>query len=841
MSAQSDVPDEGILGDSTYDFIDTDEESRDDNATESVASTDYIASTDYRGTDDVASWVGTERSEDISDDEDGPDDEAASIPTYAGLDQPTDTPTLGRSSAVLLEDFDKPLAQSIEFEEPFVLGAENVSVKHTVEDFNEDETADIARATNMQNPPKRMVLTIQQTMAQEGLLTKEPFRILYVGSESAKDDILHKIGSSVMALVDRGPRSLRQSAPSQLYSVVQISAFGSEQGPDVHLMPSSRYQIKPESCVAAETQPYEDAPGRPEMIKLSVQDINDDISYYHSVLDGDDFIIEPNWELPHVAVFYCADGDDIEAKLTRTITRKFLNRHNVPSIVVSHKKLHDRSHCMALDQHSIHMCLESRDTNGRGNIIHQRLPIDLESFLNIDARQMNRNLAFITGLHESVEASTVSTVVGKAESPLADSQTTEKAFEDNALRSLSSHGLVRTLSKAFLPVSLLLMAVFVGILTGVPTYRPGSKPAISINSIPMPIYPISVESSALSNGVPQITDISTSVEVKTATRTITITEAKASGPNSLSVLPSMDLGKLTSSISSIQRPTKKITICGAEILGDREVLIRIPSDTKLSWLTKEAMSVNLSRANLTVDFERIYISDDGLVLSLAKNEAYGVLNISIITTKKPIVNETFQVDFGTNMYQNMQITWNRFSRMIPTETSISNVIGGPTQGLLQIRLALEKTVEATLNRTRSTKETLTSVKDTALRSGERLTAFVKEATDEATQRSFMIAKEVSNQLSHLEATLSENAPSIQGLREPFEGGLLSAQVQSKLIWLKLQGKHVEYTQYKQRAQLALRSRNEEARRLRRTTCAQNKARKASEDLAKKAIKRLGRN
>ena len=61
MSSRSDAPsDEGNLGESTYEFIDTDEESRDDNATESVASTDFGRP------DDVASLADTEQSEEES-------------------------------------------------------------------------------------------------------------------------------------------------------------------------------------------------------------------------------------------------------------------------------------------------------------------------------------------------------------------------------------------------------------------------------------------------------------------------------------------------------------------------------------------------------------------------------------------------------------------------------------------------------------------------------------------------------------------------------------------------------------------------------------------------------
>lgn len=111
MSSRSEDPSEtNSLSESAYEFIDTDEESRDGNATES------IASTDYGRPDDVASLADTEQSGDDS----GEDDVGtSSIPALRNHDHDHavehafSTPTIGRSSAVLLDDIDRPLTHSI--------------------------------------------------------------------------------------------------------------------------------------------------------------------------------------------------------------------------------------------------------------------------------------------------------------------------------------------------------------------------------------------------------------------------------------------------------------------------------------------------------------------------------------------------------------------------------------------------------------------------------------------------------------------------------------------------------------------------------------------------------
>ena len=835
MSARSDAPsDEGILGESTYEFIDTDEESRDDNATESVASTDFGRP------DDVASLADTEQSEDYSGDEDH--QAAASILALPHVDQAVEqafnTPTIGRSSAVLLDDIDKPLTQSIEFEEPFSLGAETVSVKHTVADFNEEQTASTIKGMMMQSPPKRLVVTIRQTMTKQGLSTRDPLRILYIGSHSAKQDIIHKIASSVTASVENGKRAhhLRHST-SQLYNVVPVSAFGSERTPEIELMHSSGYQIKVEDCISAENLKFEDIPEKPDVIKLTL----DGNFAYHSVPEGQGFIVEPHWELPHVAVFYCSDSDDIEARRTRTIARKFMSRHSIPSVVISHKQLFDRGQCMSLDQHSIHMCLESRDPNGRGNIIHQRLPIDLASFLNIDARQMNRNLAYLTGLHEPLDASTPPIVAKKTDASLDDPQDLEKTSYSitdsvNLIRNRNGGAVWR----AILPVGVLLLSVFAAVLTGIPSYRfyrVSAGPAISVNSKIMSAVSISsTPSVTLPAPIPSITSTPTSIAVKTSTRTITVTESQAPGPNSLSVLPSMEIGKISHAVQNLAKSVNKSSVCAAEVLGDREILIRIPSATKLSWLTKEAMSVNITRDNVTVETERAYSSDEGIVLLLPKKEAYGVLNISIVTTKKPRVNETFQVDFGSMASQTWQSLVSKLASLLPGDANLLD-----PQVFGQMLEAAEHMAEEARIHSQSTLSRMEEIRKLAMEqaatASSGLTELAKAVSLEAAKRSAIISKEIGIQLSEAEAQISKHMKSLQFLREPLDEGLMKAQVRSKLMWLKLQGKGEEYREYKRRAAEATRSRAEASRKSRKD--AANEKKKASR-AAKKAAKKEAR-
>lgn len=778
-SARSEAAsDDSILGESAYEFVDTDSESR-DGATES------IASTDYGRPDDVASLADTERSEEESDAE----DEEEHGPAVYTLDNSLVTPTV-RNSASFADELERPLTQSIEFEEgPLTLGAEVISVKHTVADYNEEETRDIAERINLRQPPQRLLVTIRQTMTKQGLSTSEPLRIIYIGSHSAKQDIIRKIASSVTVSVDSKKGINRRQSRSQLYNVVPVTAFGSERTPEIELMHSSEYQILVDDCVYARAESFEDSPDKPDTIKLTLED---NFSYHSVPGDGGDFIVEPHWELPHIAVFYCDENDDIEARRTRTMARKFMGRHAIPSIVISHKQTFDRPSFMTLDQHSIHMCLESRDSGKRGNIIHQRLPIDLVSFLNIDARQMNRNLAYLTGLHETNEPETNSSTVtfeGSSEKIVANLEDVEKPR--SSLSDSVSFIHRRTSAEwraALWPLSLLLLSLSLTVTFNyITAQRNPPLPAISINSKTPTIVVMSTGSALPVTSSASTTTSSSSAAVMVSTKTITVVESVHTGPNSLSVIPSKDLKPSNRNQRPAEVHEQKMPPCSAEILRDAEILIRMHSDTKLRWLTKEALSVNITRGNVTIDIERVYSSDDGIVLLLPKNEAFGTMNITVITTRSPRVNQTFQVDFGTNVYQGLQDMLNKFSSLLPYNGSDLKT------GMEQFSRAADALIKGVTDKS----DNATNYLDTAVKKAQRQAVKILSWMKlETTRQSSVMSDEIGSQLKDVQSKLREVKSSF---KDPVSRGILKAQINSKLFWLKLQGKDAEYENYKQRA------------------------------------------
>lgn len=497
---------------------------------------------------------------------------------------------------------------------------------------------------------------------------------------------------------------------------------------------------------------------------------------------------------------------------------------------------------MSLDQHSIHMCLESRDAKGRGNIVHQRLPIDLASFLNIDARQMNRNLAYLTGLHElSLEPETHMFMLKKVEKTCLDSPEDPlpvswlswlKGIYKARLQDVFS---AQNFKRSILRISaqLLLVSIVAVFWNGVPSFSFSLVPeaSISVNSKLMsPVPVLTTTSNPMASMTPSITSSLTAVAMATSTRTVTVTKSMSPGPNSLAVVPSQEIGKLGQVAQNLVNNLTKSPICSAEALGDREILIRIPSATKFSWFTKDSMFVNITRGNATVDTERLYSSDEGIVLLLPKKEAYGVLNISIVTTKKPRVNETFQVDFGTSAFQSFHNMVNNIMKsMMPDDGNLVD-----TQMISQMRERAEHIAEEIIVQSQSAfghiDEARRSAIEQTVAASANIADFAKSMSLDAAKRSAQLTKEIGFRLSEVEKKLGEDLKSLQQLREPLDTGILSAQIQAKLLWLKLQGKDAEHEEYARKAAAVTRRKAEQ------TKAANEKSKKeqrASRNAAKK--------
>ncbi|KAJ9136749.1 glycosyltransferase family 15 protein [Pleurostoma richardsiae] len=788
------------MSDSTYEIINSaDEESQDGRGTESVAdSLDFL-----RPADDVRSVAGTENtfeSDTPSSDDESEDDGAeeqeeshshASSIRYA--DEALGSPSAHASLPGLrYEPLADPTApfNSIEFEEEdSTVYLDKISVKHTIRDFNEQETAEIVQDMHIDGRPKRLVATVRQTMSQGCLSTTEPLRVLYVGDESARNSIVYKISRAITSSesIDYNTGKTLRRNTEGVFNIVPISSFGSMKDPDIELMATSSYQIKVETCTSAEKLEIK-GDLFPSDVVYSL--IIDNEKKYKSVVDSAAHV-QPAWSLPHVAIFYCAESDDESARANRAVVWEFTKRHGIPSVFISETQAFKKpsSELLAnfVDEHAVHLSLESRDAE---HLIHpQRLPIDLNSFLNIDARQMNRNLAYLTGLQEppSIAEERIGDVIA-----MSSSQTLPEPDAISLERLSAVTDFIRGLS--YREVLGFLLPIVVACLTShLMTSMAGQSQPQKPGLATVPAASVATVASTTPTATVSTTTATVTIDM-TSTKTVRLTSAEPSN----TILPFG--GFLSDKAQAVTSEDEaKTAVCSVEMYSNNEILIKVPSGTKTTWLAKGAIDIDVYRGPDPVK-SRLSTIDEGILIEINQKDAYGVLNVSVVTTRKPKVNETFAVDFGRPF-------------IIEAYEAGKHMVQGMAGKLVDTADEAASIVE----------DVCIPIYNSVTEKLRDRAASLGESIEEAGKFPALLSarlSDISGSLKAIRSAWEEQLPSMDSVREDVDWTILRAQVASKLWWLKLQGRIAEHNDYERKATEFLRKKHHgisKERKMRRST------------------------
>ncbi|KAJ6144480.1 hypothetical protein N7470_008375 [Penicillium chermesinum] len=280
---------------------------------------------------------------------------------------------------------------SIEFAEPETWAdEERVELKHTISILNEDVTSVISKPST---PGSVIIVTVQQTMTKQTLDLDKPFRVLYFGNPEFRDIILDKIGDVLVSSPSAG--SLTSSAESSRYHVVPTS-FGTGAVPNhAELLPIN-VQLVVDECVEAAGDLH---PDQPTTVDLTFKNRPSCRSWW----DKDHYRVSSTseWTLPNLAILFISKRDDPAAIHGRRLAHAFLERHRIPSMIISDEQLWTQEdYSVPLNPNSLHMCLESRNAQTGESTILKRYPIDVKTFESITPGQLNRNLASLIDLHQ---------------------------------------------------------------------------------------------------------------------------------------------------------------------------------------------------------------------------------------------------------------------------------------------------------------------------------------------------------------------------------------------------------------------------------------------------------
>ena len=547
--------------------------------------------------------------------------------------------------------------EPIEFEETSVISLNSsrfTEVSHTLRILPECKVTNVLGTYSS----TRVNVTVRQTMTSQGLdLKGKSYKVLFAGDRSFREPIVQKIGTALAATFRSSTPDSEDSQPRK-FNVVPISAFGDSGNPDVVLIDSSGLELNVEDCNNAAFQTSENGK---DALRLSMTDGR----YVTSSWTGEKYVLSKDWTRPDLAVFCMSDDERDSSKQIRRITRSFMNRHGVPSLAISKQALYekhiDATTLATLDYLTPHICLESQGPNEHKPYVKRRLPIDLDTFLNIDAGQMNRNLAClatskrmneprarIQELEQEVEDGfgACGAFVGQLKSsfPFLFTPEASKAFKMLAI-------LCGGLCMALLPA--IIMMAFRQESTGQPFLADRIEQAVRADisrSLALSSAPIQ----SLSTSTPQISHSSVPTIVASSPKSMPspISSAKSLSTNrniASSLMDAYVVGPNTSEKFSVHA------------LGDCHIVLRPPH-----WFTKlrkaPTLLFKVSRGDATLGYIPSMLFEGVYALQIPREEAYGLLNVSISTLAKPVLEETFEVDFGSSWLK--IAAWKRATRAV---------------------------------------------------------------------------------------------------------------------------------------------------------------------------------
>jgi hypothetical protein len=288
---------------------------------------------------------------------------------------------------------------------------------------------------------------------------------------------------------------------------------------------------------------------------------------------------------------------------------------------------------------------------------------------------------------------------------------------------------------------------------------------------------------SVSGVVPSASEEST---YSSATPTSTLSQTPnvlqtASPPNGLMFIPFGNHKTQTDAIP-ISPPEN---ICSAELSARDEITIRIPQSMKLSWLAKDAMLIAVSRGLQDIP-TKVSSVDEGFRIEVPLKEAHGVLAVTIATTRKPRINESFRLDFGTHRFTEAldvgkQLVRGFAQRVVDTMNETTSWVEETYIPALDVYS--KQVCHQTASVSGSLMQGFREATDVILGAPSRLAAQIQHSLD----RKLLIQR-----ISQIQLELTRQS---QDVRDELRLVVLRGQLQSRLLWLKMQGKTEEYKHY----------------------------------------------
>jgi hypothetical protein len=561
--------------------------------------TDVSSIVDIRSADDVLSVqeeAATSEEEDESDDgnEALPISEPSEAPYAPHLEQSDQLPAAGTS---LTET--SLLPKHLTLDEFATSDGDEVYVRHVVKHFTRAESQSLNVGKAEQSPG--VVGTIRMGLSTLSLKDygRQTLRLMILGKDhlpSLRSSIVGKVADALVAsnsVIDTS----RSSSPSR-YHVVP-DCFGPGSVPSAAEVIPIDCQLEVDSFQSVEfiDSGHHIIQLRDALSAKTVTSIRRNDEY---VIDGDESC------QPDMAVIV-VNGDRADADLEEALPMiAFARRHSIPFLVVSVDG--SWSADTLLLPHTIpgvHRCIERDDPEYTEN--YCRLPLDLDTFLQLDPAQLSRHLADIVRNSHKRE-----------DKGLAQAQQTASKDGFGIEWSKLTAGLLSTQQmKALWSHVLLWLIVGFGFILIWQVFFVFTKHEVNMRHEPVNL-PVSANITAKCNTSPILTQ--TSRQVLSASETVPVAQ-----------VPRLTIDAAKSDADSFE----------AEVVGSSHLIIRTPVRLKYKKILaitvlKDGKLLNASATQLFPFVYKVYVPEE---------EMYGNITVQLAMTNTPSI-DTVTIDLG---------------------------------------------------------------------------------------------------------------------------------------------------------------------------------------------------
>lgn len=493
-------------------------------------------------------------------------------------------------------------SESIEFPEPDQWPeVDQIELKHTIRILNDGDTDPSGGY---------QAITVHQTMTRDGLELNKPFRVLYAGNSEFRNMVLDKIGD---VLVSSSTRSGTSSTDSSRYHVVPTS-FGAGATPNFAELLPIHVQLVVDECVDASVDVGANVPSAVTLKFKNRPPCS-------SIWNGSAHVVQSDteWFFPDLAIFFVSENDSVEAQRTRQLAHTFMATHEVPVMFISEdplwmKEAHSN---FPLDEHVLHVCLESRDPETGETTVLRRYPIDIKTFESIAPTQLNRHLASLCEFRPKLTPS------------VAGHKQTLKPF-----------------SAAQYPAKSLLEAYLARAHVYSPVFRMVMLSLLFATALSLGYAGVR---SFLAMSMQRFTGASSS-NVATVTEATTTTVTLVSATKAVATaVPKVDLGRQYPSIdelagmsSLLLEQQSKPGEFQFQVIGDCHVIIKEPTTGR-----PPKFHVMVTRGDTVLPHELSKLFDGVYTLRLNREDAYGLINVTVKTKTQPVREQTVEFDLGT--------------------------------------------------------------------------------------------------------------------------------------------------------------------------------------------------